>query len=46
MKRRPNYYKQFNSPNGLGMYDDFVPWVEEYLEACRKYPEAEIEVSR
>ena len=46
MKRRPEYYKQFNSPNGWGVYDNFVPWIEEYLEACKKYPEAEIEVGR
>jgi hypothetical protein len=46
MKRNPKRYKLFNSPNGWGTYDDFVPWIEEYLAACKQYPQAEIEVSR
>ena len=45
MKARPAYYKQFDSSNGWGLYVDFLPWVEEYLNACRKYPDAIIEVS-
>ena len=46
MKMRPDYYRQFDSPNGWGTYDHFVPWVEEYLMACKKYPDAIIEVDR
>jgi len=46
MKERPEYYKQFNPENGWGTYDEFVPWVESYLNACREYPDAIIEVSR
>lgn len=46
MKSRPDYYKQFDSSNGWGIYVDFLPWVEEYLNACKAYPEAEISVSR
>jgi hypothetical protein len=46
MKERPEYYKKFASPNGWGVYTDFVPWVERYLEACKKNPEAWIKVSR
>ena len=46
MRRRPSYYLMFDSPNGWGTYEDFVPWIERYLEALKKYPEAEIEVSR
>lgn len=46
MKARPDYYKQFDSPNGWGLYRHFVPWIEKYLQACVDYPEAEIEVSR
>jgi len=42
----PAKYEKFNSPNGWGMYEHFVPFVQQYLEACREYPEAEIEVSR
>ncbi len=46
LKARPEYFKQFNSPNGWGMYKHFVPFVAEYLEALKEYPEAKIEVSR
>jgi hypothetical protein len=46
LKARPEHFKQFNSPNGWGMYKNFVPFVEKYLNACKEYPEATIEVSR
>ena len=46
LKSRPEYFRQFDSPNGWGLYDNFVPWVERYLEACKNHPEATIEVSR
>ena len=46
LKSRPEYFEQFNSPNGCGMYEHFVPFVEKYLEACKEYPETDIYVSR
>ena len=46
LKARPEHFEKFNSPNGWGMYKYFVPFVEEYLEACKEYPDAIIEVSR
>jgi hypothetical protein len=46
MKNRPEYYKQFNSPNGWGLYVNFLPWVKKYLDACKEYPDSIIEVSR
>ena len=46
LKARPKYFEQFNSPNGWGMYEHFVPFVERYLEALKEYPESEIHVSR
>jgi len=46
LKTRPDYFRQFNSSNGWGMYEDFVPFVEKYLIALKEYPEAKIEVSR
>jgi hypothetical protein len=46
MKERPEYYRQFDSPNGWGLYIHFVPWIEKYLEACKKWPEADIGISR
>lgn len=46
LKARPEYFKQFDSPNGWGLYVHFVPFVEKYLEACKEYPGAIVEVSR
>ena len=46
LKSDPARFRKFDSPNGWGKYDDFVPWLEEYLAACRKYPAAKVRVSR
>lgn len=46
MKADPATYKALNSPNGWGLYEDFLPWLEKLLEACIKYPKAKIHVSR
>lgn len=46
LKADPKHYEQFNSENGWGLYEHFVPFVEEVLKACKQYPSAEIEVSR
>jgi len=39
-------YKKYDSPNGWGLYKNFLPWVKEYLDACKEHPDSEIEVSR
>lgn len=46
MKSDPERFKKFNSPNGWGTYKHFVPFVEEYLEACEENPKALIKVRR
>ena len=46
LKSNPEHYKQFDSPNGWGVYEHFVPFVEKYLEACKEHPKTLIEVSR
>jgi hypothetical protein len=46
LKSDPPRFKAFNSPNGWGLYEHFVPFVETYLEACRENPDAEVSVSR
>uniref|UniRef100_A0A6M3IPT1 Uncharacterized protein n=1 Tax=viral metagenome TaxID=1070528 RepID=A0A6M3IPT1_9ZZZZ len=46
MKASPEHFKKFNAPNCWGTYNQFVPWVEEYLEACKKHPKAVIGISR
>jgi len=42
----PEHYKKFNSANGWGTYANFLPWLEDYYEACINHPEAQIKVSR
>lgn len=46
LKSRPGYYKIFNPENGWGTYDGLVKFVENYLQACKEYPEAEVSVWR
>jgi hypothetical protein len=45
LKKDPKYYKKFDSSNGWGLYEHFVPWVEEYLNACIEFPNAEVRTS-
>lgn len=42
----PVHYEKFNSSNGWGLYKNFLPWLKEYCNACEKYPNANISVSR
>tara|TARA_R110000782_G_scaffold9054_2_gene29305 strand:- start:489 stop:809 length:321 start_codon:yes stop_codon:yes gene_type:complete len=46
LESNPEYFKTFNSVNGWGIYKRFVPFVSDYIQACKKYPDAIIEVSR
>ena len=46
MKADPEHFKKFNAANDWGKYEDFLPWLEEYLHACQAYPRALISVSR
>lgn len=46
LKSRPEHYKQYDAPNGWGTYEHFVPWVEEYLNACMENPTARVRVGR
>lgn len=46
LKARPEYFEQFNNPNGWGMYKHFVPFVSDYLDALKENPDAEIHISR
>ncbi len=45
MQRAPDHFKQFDSPNGWGIYDDFLPCLLKLLAACADNPDAEISVS-
>lgn len=42
----PVYFEGFNSPNGWGTYENFLPWIVKYLKACQENPNALIEVDR
>ena len=46
LKNRPDFYKTFNASNGWGLYEHFVPFVENYLEACKENPSSTILISR
>ena len=46
LKNRPEHFKQFNPDNGWGNYDGLVDFVEEVLDACRKYPDATVSAHR
>lgn len=45
LKSNPEKFKEYDATNGWGTYEQFVPWVESYLKACKENPDAIIEVS-
>ena len=45
MASDPERFKELDSPNGWGTYGNFLPWLAELLEACRKNPSSRIDVS-
>jgi len=46
MKEDPERFKKLDPANGWGSYDRFVPWIEEYLQALKKNPDAKVDVWR
>ena len=42
----PERFTAFDAPNGWGVHENLVGFVERYLTACRENPDAKIEVSR
>lgn len=42
----PLKYEEFNPPNGWGNYDVLVKFVNDYVDACYRYPDATIRISR
>lgn len=46
LKANPAKYERFNAPNGWGMYEHFVPFVEKYLRACIEFPDARVRTCR
>ena len=46
LEKYPSKYKALNPSNGWGSYEGLLQVVRDYVEACEKYPDAAIEVSR
>lgn len=46
LRAHPEKYKQYDSPNGWGVYRHFVEFVFAVLRACEEYPEAAVEACR
>lgn len=46
MEADPERFKKHNPPNGWGSYSGFLHWVIQYRDACKRFPDADIEVSR
>lgn len=46
LKLDPDRYREHDAGNGWGTVDQFIPFVAEYLEACERWPDAEVRVSR
>ena len=46
LKADPQEFRKYDALNGWGTYDEFVPWLEEYIKACEANPDAGISVDR
>lgn len=46
MKADSERFKKHNASNGWGMYENFLPWLERLLEACKANPGAVVESHR
>jgi hypothetical protein len=46
LRSNPEIFKKYNPENGWGNYEGLVRFVENYLEACERYPGAEVYASR
>ena len=46
LRSKTQRFMKFNPKNGWGSYGGLVVFVEEYLDACKANPDADIEVSR
>lgn len=46
MRREPERFEALNPDNDWGSYAGFVLWVQKYMDACCRYPDAGVHVSR
>lgn len=40
MISNPDKYAKFNASNGWGTYDQFIPWLKDYVYHLREYPDS------
>ncbi len=46
LRADPEKFKELNPPNGWGTYEGLISFTESYLNACIKYPDADIYISK
>lgn len=46
LKRDPDKFDTFNSPNGWGLRIHFLPWLIKLLEKCEEFPDAILGISK
>lgn len=46
MSADPARFKKHDTPNGWGLYKNFLPWIERLLAACIQHPDAFVHVDR
>jgi hypothetical protein len=46
LKADPDFFDKFSAQNGWGTTEQFIPWLEKLLAACRENPAASIHISR
>lgn len=46
LREHPEAFKRCNPKNGWGNYEGLVAFVSDYLEACKKYPDAKVSTWR
>ncbi len=42
LKADPARFEKFNASNGWGLYEHFLPWLQDYLAACEATPDADV----
>jgi hypothetical protein len=46
LRAEPNRFRKFNPPNGWGNYEGLVRFVAAYLDACERFPDADVSPCR
>jgi len=46
LRSDPERFRTYEPENKWGTYDNFVPWLEKYLEACKAHPKAKVRTWR